>query len=183
MTRPRAADDFPMIRARMEEFRRERARGTHNITDQEQNIGQHGAPRTFENSRYGQAPGTNDPVCRSAMGCTGRRPGGRRSGNRGRPNGSGHRAAPATIWLKPVSGWRHWPSAIFHFLNSHNAGPLTAKPRSTSSSSTALPIGPQISSGNVIARRQIPFSSIAVGTPITGAPRSRVGSRRGPGFE
>ena len=26
MTRPRAADDFPMIRARMEELRRERAR-------------------------------------------------------------------------------------------------------------------------------------------------------------
>ena len=26
MTRPRAADDFPMIRARMEELRRERAK-------------------------------------------------------------------------------------------------------------------------------------------------------------
>jgi hypothetical protein len=48
-------------------------------------------------------------------------------------------------------------------------GPLTAKPRSTSSSSTALPIGPQISSGSDIARRHTPFSSRNMGSVDLGA--------------
>jgi hypothetical protein len=52
------------------------------------------APRIF-------AAGTNEPACRSSMGCTGRRAGGRRRGNRGWRNGRGDRTAPATAQLSP----------------------------------------------------------------------------------
>jgi hypothetical protein len=44
--------------------------------------------------------------------------------------------------------------------------PSDGQSRSTSSSSTALPIGPEISSGGVIACHYVPFSSRNMGRSI-----------------
>src|ERR1700720_4796897 len=61
----------------------------------------------LRDSRKGQAPGTNDRPCRSAMGCARRRKGGRRSGNRRWLNGPGNRKPPAARGVSPFMRWLH----------------------------------------------------------------------------
>jgi hypothetical protein len=65
MSRPRAADDFPAIRARMEELRRERAR----VPDDD-NLRRAAGPRPYSDSRRhatGDKPGVSPAIARAFL--------------------------------------------------------------------------------------------------------------------